>query len=171
MQIRVGTVIAALLMAALACAGCGSADSPQGVTVTGTLVRDDKPIEINPEQGGPMLMLDLYEDANPVQVVTSGEYNKDGTFKFEGAKAGKMRIVIRYENRREDLPGLMTGGAGAGAAPGGAPGGAPPDMNAQLDRYKGTFSVEKTEVKIDVPAGGGDVGKIDIGPYLKKAGL
>jgi hypothetical protein len=148
-----------LLVVVAATMGCSSEAASTGITVTGKILKNGQPIPVQPPSGA-VLHIWLLDDADP-NIAFQGDYAADGTFTFEGAKAGKMRIMMRYLNEREDLPVVMqkmqSGFQG--------------DRMTLLDRYKSKFDAQNTPVKVEVPAGGGNIGTIDIAEHLKAAGL
>jgi hypothetical protein len=112
---RRGLVLAGIAVC-LAAAGC----SPGPVKVTGTVLRDGKPIPVS--RTG-VVQVTLIPDVAPGEAYTSfvGRCDETGKFEVLDVKPGKYKVVVEQF-----------------------------DPNPMTDKLAGAFSAEKTPIRVDV---------------------
>lgn len=129
-------------------AGCGGAQTgPKGVTVTGTIVKDGKPLDVpNREAGLGNVLVSLVPLGPSPKAAEHALAGKDGSFKIlgpgRGIPPGKYRLAVQQQDR------------GPGS-----------------DMLKGRFSEKSSPVEVEIPAdkldGAHDLGPIDLGKFGK----
>ena len=132
--------------------GCTSGyKPPEGVTVTGVILLDGKPLEVPNRQAGlgnvEVILVPQGELATSGAEPFSDLAKEDGSFTIagpgDGIKPGKYKLVVHQQ-----------------------------DQGFGSDMLKGEFSETKSPIEVEVPAsksgGKHDLGKMDLATYRKQ---
>lgn len=144
-----------IALAVLGCgllAGCTSGyKPPEGVTVTGVILLDGKPLEVPNRQAGlgnvEVILVPQGELATAGAEPFSDLAKEDGSFNIagpgDGIKPGKYKLVVHQQDK------------GYGS-----------------DMLQGEFSETNSPIEVEVPAsksgGKHDLGKVDLATYRKQ---
>lgn len=139
---RCALIVGAALLAAVV--GCGGYSGETGVTVTGKVLKDGKPLPIPSEESGGYVSIQLQPrsprpDGSPGDAV-GGEYKPDGTVTFvyagKGIAPGKYQLVATVTDAAEE------------------------------DVFQGKYGAEQSKIEVVVPedkvGGTYDFGTIDL---------